>query len=318
MTLVHRVETLDPRGGRFGLGLIRAEADIHPDDWFLICHFVDDRVMPGTLMYECCLHTLRIFLMRMGWVGRAGAGRVRAGAGRGQPAAVPGAGDRVDPEGHLRGRRSRSWATAPSPTRSPTRSCTPTASRSSRSPTWRCGSRARDRERARAALASRIPQPRAAPVATGADQPVCDSTEQILAFATGRPSDAFGERYRPFDDGRFIARLPRPPYSVPGPGRRGRTGEPWAMAAGTAARAEYDVPADAWYFAADRQDRVPYAVLLEAALQPCGWLVGLHGLGPDQRPSRSSSATWAGPPRQHALARAMVGHAHDPRSSAPR
>jgi 3-hydroxymyristoyl/3-hydroxydecanoyl-(acyl carrier protein) dehydratase len=69
MTLVHRVETLEPRGGRFGLGLIRAEADIRPDDWFMVCHFVDDRVMPGTLMYECCLHSLRIFLMRMGWVG---------------------------------------------------------------------------------------------------------------------------------------------------------------------------------------------------------------------------------------------------------
>src|SRR3984893_4546519 len=41
----------------------------HPDDWFLICHFVDDMVMPGTLMYECCLHTLRVFLMRLGWVG---------------------------------------------------------------------------------------------------------------------------------------------------------------------------------------------------------------------------------------------------------
>ncbi len=25
--------------------------------------------MPGTLMYECCLHTLRIYLMRIGWVG---------------------------------------------------------------------------------------------------------------------------------------------------------------------------------------------------------------------------------------------------------
>ena len=45
--------------------------DIHPDDWFLTCHFVDDMVMPGTLMYECCLHTLRIYLMRMGWVGEA-------------------------------------------------------------------------------------------------------------------------------------------------------------------------------------------------------------------------------------------------------
>ncbi|MHC5542788.1 hotdog family protein, partial [Singulisphaera rosea] len=46
-----------------------AEADIRPSDWFMTCHFVDDRVMPGTLMFECCLHTLRIFLMRMGWIG---------------------------------------------------------------------------------------------------------------------------------------------------------------------------------------------------------------------------------------------------------
>ncbi|MCP3869912.1 MAG: hypothetical protein GY703_17830, partial [Gammaproteobacteria bacterium] len=40
----------------------------HPDDWFLTCHFVDDMVMPGTLMYECCAHTLRVLLLRMGWV----------------------------------------------------------------------------------------------------------------------------------------------------------------------------------------------------------------------------------------------------------
>jgi FabA-like domain len=29
-------------------------------------------VMPGTLMYECCLHALRILLMRLGWVGPRG------------------------------------------------------------------------------------------------------------------------------------------------------------------------------------------------------------------------------------------------------
>ncbi len=75
LRLVHRVAELDPSGGRYGLGLIRAEADIEPDDWFLTCHFVDDMVMPGTLMYECCHQALRIFLLRMGWVaehGRAG------------------------------------------------------------------------------------------------------------------------------------------------------------------------------------------------------------------------------------------------------
>ena len=68
MTLIHRVLALDPTGGRFGLGRILAEADIHPDDWFLTCHFIDDMVMPGTLMYECCAHALRIFVQRMGWV----------------------------------------------------------------------------------------------------------------------------------------------------------------------------------------------------------------------------------------------------------
>nr|MDJ0883220.1 beta-ketoacyl synthase N-terminal-like domain-containing protein [Desulfobacterales bacterium] len=68
MRLLERVLAVEPTGGRYGLGCIRAEADIHPDDWFLTCHFVDDMVMPGTLMYECCAHTLRIMLQRMGWI----------------------------------------------------------------------------------------------------------------------------------------------------------------------------------------------------------------------------------------------------------
>jgi len=68
MNLIDRVIELDPHGGRYGLGTISAEADIHPDDWFLTCHFIDDMVMPGTLMYECCAHTLRVFVQRMGWV----------------------------------------------------------------------------------------------------------------------------------------------------------------------------------------------------------------------------------------------------------
>ncbi len=68
MHLLDRVTGIEPRGGRFGLGRITAEADIRPDDWFLTCHFIDDRVMPGTLMYECCAHTLRIFTQRMGWI----------------------------------------------------------------------------------------------------------------------------------------------------------------------------------------------------------------------------------------------------------
>ncbi|HKK91462.1 MAG TPA: beta-ketoacyl synthase N-terminal-like domain-containing protein, partial [Desulfobacteraceae bacterium] len=66
--LIDRVTALDFSGGRFQKGAITAEADIHPDAWFLTCHFIDDMVMPGTLMYECCAHALRIFTQRMGWI----------------------------------------------------------------------------------------------------------------------------------------------------------------------------------------------------------------------------------------------------------
>ena len=69
LRLLHRVRQLDPTGGRWGLGRIVTETDIRPDDWFLTCHFIDDMVMPGTLMYECCHQALRVLLLRMGWVG---------------------------------------------------------------------------------------------------------------------------------------------------------------------------------------------------------------------------------------------------------
>jgi 3-hydroxymyristoyl/3-hydroxydecanoyl-(acyl carrier protein) dehydratase len=49
------------------------------------------------------------------------------------------------------------------------------------------------------------------------------------------------------------------------------------MVPGAMAEAQYDLPADAWFFAADRQPRMPFCVLLEAALQPCGWLAAYVG-----------------------------------------
>ena len=36
--------------------------------------------------------------------------------------------------------------------------------------------------------------------------------KSLLACAFGRPSDAFGDLWRPFDTGRHISKLPGPPY----------------------------------------------------------------------------------------------------------
>jgi len=100
--------------------------------------------------------------------------------------------------------------------------------------------------------------------------------DRILAFAVGKPSEAFGESYRIFDETRFIARLPGPPYQFLDR-ITAIEAEPFVMKAGGKIEAQYDVPPGAWYFEANRQERMPFAVLLEVALQPCGWMAAYMG-----------------------------------------
>jgi 3-hydroxymyristoyl/3-hydroxydecanoyl-(acyl carrier protein) dehydratase len=99
---------------------------------------------------------------------------------------------------------------------------------------------------------------------------------ELLASALGRPSDAFGPMYSVFDGARRAPRLPAPPYqfvsrvvSVTGP--------PGAMTAGTEVVTAYDLPADSWYWPDGPKSQMPPAVLMEAALQPCGWLASYTG-----------------------------------------
>jgi acyl transferase domain-containing protein/3-hydroxymyristoyl/3-hydroxydecanoyl-(acyl carrier protein) dehydratase len=262
MRLVDRVLLIDPSGGRFGLGLIRGEADIRPDDWYMTCHFVDDRVMPGTLMYECCLHTLRIFLARMGWIGEDG--EVSC-----QP--VPGVASKLKCRGQVIestktvtyevslkeiGYRPEPYVIVDALMFADGKPIVEITDMSLRMTGL-------DREKLESIWAK-------------AERPALYDTSKILAFAIGKPSEAFGDRYRIFDEERLIARLPGPPYQF-----LDRvvevSGDPWKMVAGARAVAEYDVPADAWYFEADRQEFMPFAVLLETALQPCGWLAAYVG-----------------------------------------
>ncbi|GFO65696.1 type I polyketide synthase [Geomonas paludis] len=280
MELVHRVMELVPDGGRCGLGFIRAEADIHPDDWFITCHFVDDRVMPGTLMYECCMHTLRIFLLRLGWV-------AEADGAAWQP--VPGVASQLCCRGQVLettkvvtyevtvrelGYRPEPYAIVDALMYADGKPIVEITNMS-----------ARLTGTTREALLQ-LWQPNVAqshnfaPVAVQApaydQKPAIYTKQQILAYSNGNPSEGFGDRYKVFDSERKIARLPGPPFQFMDR-VTGIKGEPWQMVPGAMAEAQYDIPVDEWYFAADRQPRMPFAVLLEAALQPCGWLAAYVG-----------------------------------------
>ncbi len=320
LNLVHRVLHLDPAGGKFGIGQIRAEADIHPDDWFLTCHFCDDQVMPGTLMYECCLHTLRIYLLRMGWIGDAGQIAYEP---------VPGVKSRLKCRGQVLSTTRKVWyevtlkevgyggvESRELRVESQTTGVEGTTLNSQHSTldhayaladalmyadgkpiveitdmsvrltglTREAVERLWDGRRA-----SKVESPEPEPEtreALGSSvaldsrlstlSPLFD-TDRITAFAIGKPSDAFGDRYRVFDEDRKIARLPGPPFQFLDRIVSIRDCEPWVLAAGGTIVAEYDVPPDAWYFAASRSPKMPFAVLLETALQPCGWLAAYLG-----------------------------------------
>jgi 3-hydroxymyristoyl/3-hydroxydecanoyl-(acyl carrier protein) dehydratase len=80
--------------------------------------------------------------------------------------------------------------------------------------------------------------------------------------------------YERFDGTLRAPRLPAPPYLCMSRIARvdGTQGE---MRPGARVVAEYEVPRDAWYL--DAASVAPFAVLQEAALQPCGWLSSWAG-----------------------------------------
>jgi NAD(P)-dependent dehydrogenase (short-subunit alcohol dehydrogenase family)/3-hydroxymyristoyl/3-hydroxydecanoyl-(acyl carrier protein) dehydratase len=100
--------------------------------------------------------------------------------------------------------------------------------------------------------------------------------DKILAFAQGNPSEAFGEPYKLFDQEREIARLPRPPYFFMDAVTKADH-PAWQTAPGGWIETTYKIDKDAWYFAANHSDTMPFCILLEVALQPCGWLAAYGG-----------------------------------------
>lgn len=284
MHLINRILEFDPYGGSFGKGLIRAEADVHPDDWYLTCHFIDDKVMPGTLMYECCAHTLRVFLQRIGWISDkedacyepvVGVESVLKCRGPVTPNTrhvvyeidIKEMGYGPEPYAVADARMTADGAYIvyfDSISMKLTR-----GSRKEIESIWKIDSE-------KATAEERSPAVKKASPAPKRKDTEIFNRKMLEEFAFGRPSRAFGEPYREFDSHRFIARLPKPPYLfmdrvvAVAP-------EPWVLKPGGWIEAEVDIDPDDWFFRANRTPSMPFCVLNEIALQPCGWLAAYLG-----------------------------------------
>ena len=298
MRLIDRVPLVDPTGGRAGMGLIKAEIDIPYDAWFLVHHFCDDQVMPGTLMYESCMQAWKVFLLRMGWVVERTPDvifepicEVRSGLRcRGQ--VIPGT-KQAQYEIHIKeiGYDPVPYAMADAfmyADGRPMVYCSDMsiqltgASREQIEAIWgsRSGKTVHPVSSVQAMIAddagtSGYPA-KGTPEVRDEPLPAVYDRESILHYSEGDPSKAFGDKYIPFDRDKFLARLPRPPYLC-----LDRItyveGTPFDLKAGGVVIGQYDIPENEWYFDANRQDSVPFSIILEYPLQICGWYAAYCG-----------------------------------------
>jgi acyl transferase domain-containing protein/3-hydroxymyristoyl/3-hydroxydecanoyl-(acyl carrier protein) dehydratase/1-acyl-sn-glycerol-3-phosphate acyltransferase len=290
MRLLDRVTEFDPRGGPWGRGYLRAEADLSPDDWFLEGHFKNDPCMPGTLILEACVQAMAFYLCAMGYSIDRDGWRFEPVPGQKSPMRCRG-------QASLTSKHIvyeifvHEVTSGPIPSVKVDMLCTVDGLKAFHGervgirlvPAWPLDEwRAAPVAPQTAHLRAKQIAPLGGLVGHVETRPVplvngfaFDYTS-LLACAWGKPSDAFGPMYAPFDGTRRVARLPGPPYhfitriiAVDGP-----IGVPQP---GATVEVEYDVPPDAWYFAENGAPTMPFCVLLEAALQPCGWLASYIG-----------------------------------------
>ena len=262
MLFLDEVPLLDPRGGPWGLGYLRAEAAVRPDDWYFEGHFKNDPCMPGTLMFEGCLQAMSFYLASQGrTVDRDGwrfepvleqTYRLRC---RGQ--VLPDS-KRIVYELFVRELGENTLVADLLCTVDGLKVFHCPAMGWQLVPDW-------------PADGARLPELR--PCADW--QGFRFNESSMLACALGRPSQAFGPQFALFDGQRRTPRLPGPPYLFLSRVTR-IDAELGKARSGAVLEAEYDIPPDAWYL--DSRNEMPLCVLMEAALQPCGWLATYLGI----------------------------------------
>jgi len=266
LRLLDEVAEFDPEGGPWGRGYLRATAAVPTDAWFYDGHFKNDPCMPGTLMADAATQALSFAMAaygftieRDGWRFEPVPDEMARFVCRGQ--VIPDWDHNLDYEVFV-----EEIIDGPTPTVYAALLC-----RSDDFKVFQC-------RRFGMRLVPDWPMPDApgpARILANAND-VRGDHGALLACARGKPSDAFGALYAPFDGTRRAPRLPDEPYhfisriiSIDSP--------PGVPTKGGTVVAEYDVPAGEWYFADGKSGAVPLSVLIEILLQPCGWLSSYNG-----------------------------------------
>jgi acyl transferase domain-containing protein len=267
LRLFDEIAEFDPAGGPWGRGYLRARAAVPTDAWFYDGHFKNDPCMPGTLMADAATQALSFAMAaygftieRDGWRFEPVPDQMARFVCRGQ--VIPDRDHVLDYEVFV-----EEIIDGPTPMIIAALLCSSDGFK-----VFHC-------RRFGMRLVPDWPMPPGAPgpvrILEGTKD-VRGDQGALLACGRGMPSDAFGALYAPFDGTRRAPRLPDEPYHFMSRILRVDS-PPGVPTKDGVVVAEYDVPADAWYFDDAHSDAVPLSVLIEILLQPCGWLSSYNG-----------------------------------------
>ncbi|MCP4163886.1 MAG: 3-hydroxyacyl-[acyl-carrier-protein] dehydratase FabA [Deltaproteobacteria bacterium] len=257
MLMIDRVVDIDINGGAYGLGAIHAEKILKKDDWYFPCHFKDDEVMAGSLMSEGCGQLLQFFLLYLGM-------QTQTVDARFQP--IPNLPQKVRCRGQVVpvdailtykleikeiGTSSKPYAIADIDI-------------------ILDGKIVVDFKNLGVQIKEKVDSD---PYKSNITIPLKKelyTKKQLENFATGSLEVCFGEKYKIYE-GRDAPRTPNGDLQLISRVME-FNGTPLDFKNVGEVVTEYDVPEGAWYFKDNSNPYMPYSVIMEIALQPCGFV----------------------------------------------
>ncbi|MVM38951.1 hypothetical protein GO730_17705 [Spirosoma sp. HMF3257] len=263
--MLDRITRVDRQGGSAGLGFIEAEKDLHPDDWYFPCHFRDDEVLAGSLQAEGGSQLLRFYMLLLGMQ------RLTKDA-RFQPV--------LNVPQKVRCRKEvpakvgkllyqldiREIGLVPEPYVIADLTILYEGQIAVFFENLGLRLQEKDQPSYQKSLLPRQEGIYVKPV----DKPVLLNEFHITQLALGPVSKCFGEEYDVFE-GRALSRQPNTDLQLISR-ILSTTGKRHVFTNKPVMVSEYDVPADAWFYKQNAAPVMPYSILMEIGLQPCGFL----------------------------------------------
>ncbi len=272
--MLSSITKVNQTGGLWGLGEVTAVMDLTPDSWFFPCHFKDDSCLAGSLQAEGCVQLLEFYMIYLGLHDGCTDARFRPIHSLPNKVRCRGEVGPGDPRLEYRmevieiGLSPRPYAKA---------NVDIILNGKVVVDFQDVGIELIEKADELASLPAAVPAAAqvVAPQVADPNRRMDYNDQAIVEFAVGSLGKAFGPDYNIFE-GKLSQRNPNGQLQLVSrvPEFNGVQGK---FEKESTLISEYDVFAMDWYFADNPTGVLPYSVIMEIALQPCGVIGALMG-----------------------------------------